>query len=251
LTHDQEFRHLPDTSEDEGVLLLGRLGLSLIPGVGAPLSEVFGFLMSRQISQRWERWYRSLSDALVEVIQRVDGLTPEALAHNDALFSTIVRASQIALGTHQREKLEALRTAVVNVALGTAPDDDLQIIFLGFVEQLSPWQLRLLAFLDGPAAWMEQHGLRLPPNPGLDGVTLVDYAFPDLAVRTSATMVYLDQLATHGLLRDDWNARAPYRVPGTPGGSRASDVGKQFLAFITSPWAEPEATQEPPANDPK
>ena len=56
------------------------------------------------------------------------GSTRLPFANDDEFVSAIQHATQIAVRTHQAEKLEALRNAVLNVAAGTAPGDDLQMI---------------------------------------------------------------------------------------------------------------------------
>ena len=49
-------------------------------------------------------------------------------------MSVVLQATQAALRTHQAEKLEALRNAVLNVAAGKGPSDDMQMVFLSFID---------------------------------------------------------------------------------------------------------------------
>jgi hypothetical protein len=76
--------------------------------------------------------------------EKVSELTPERLSRNEAFVSTALRATEIAVRTHEHEKLEALRNAVMSSALPDAPDDTLQQIFLNHVDSLTPWHLRIL-----------------------------------------------------------------------------------------------------------
>ena len=46
-------------------------------------------------------------------------------------------ATQIAIRNHQRKKLEALRNAVLNSALVNASEEDIQLMFLNFIEYLT------------------------------------------------------------------------------------------------------------------
>jgi hypothetical protein len=229
---------MPQATAQEWGLVVAKSLASLIPFAGGPAAEVIGAIITPQIEKRNIEWLEGIARGLLELQQQFSEVTPERLSLHPAFTTAFLHASQIALRTHQPEKHEALRNAVLNVAACTAPDDDLQVVFLNFVDQLVPWHLRVLAYLDGPAAWMERHNVPLTPNRTLDGVTLVDYAFPTLDVRNSSSAVYLDQLATQGLLRADWNEQKNYSSPGTSGGSRTSDLGKQFLAFITTPIPE-------------
>lgn len=219
-------------------------GASLIPGIGvilSPAAILLGKALRAPIERREHRYVEAIAAGVEALRGRVADI--EERIASDAFVTAFLHAGHISMRAHQREKRLALRNAVLNVVAGTAPDDDLQIVFLSLIDQFTPWHLRLLAYLDDPMAWMESHGRAIPPNPSLDGVTLVDYAFPELNLRNSATMIYLEHLATQGLLHDGWNERTSYRARGTRGASRTSELGKQFLAFISSPIPEQEAQE--------
>lgn len=220
---------------------------SFVPGVGGMLSAA-AILLAKGLRAPLERRERAYVESIAAGIEALRGRVAniEENITGDAFLTAFLHAGHISMRTHQREKRRALRNAVLNVAAGTAPDDDMQIVFLNLIDQLTPWHLRLLAYLDGPVAWMEGHGKAIPPNASLDGVTLVDHAFPELNVRHSSTMIYLDHLATQGLLHDQWNEQTNYTAPGWRGASRTSDLGKQFLAFITSPISEQEEDENAP-----
>lgn len=241
--------HAPDSAALDWTITAVEAGISgaagFIPGVGGLLSAA-AVLFAKGLRAPLERRERAYVESIAVGVEALRGQVAniEERVSSDAFLTAFLHAGHISMRTHQPDKRKALRNAVLNVAAGAAPDDDLQIVFLSFIDQFTPWHLRLLTYLDAPVAWMEQHGVPIPPNPHLDGITLVDYAFPELNVRRSSTIAFLDQLATQGLLRGDWNKQATYRgSPGTPGVSRISDLGKQFLAFIASPVAEHEADE--------
>ncbi len=98
------------------------------------------------------------------VSQSVEGLTPERLVENDAFISAFAHATQAVLKTHQAEKREALRNAVLNVAAGTAPSDDLQLIFLNLVDSFTPNHLRVLALLSSKDRSGFARGRRARPS---------------------------------------------------------------------------------------
>ena len=58
----------------------------------------------------------------------------EKLKNDENFISVMMNASQMALRTHQEEKLDALRNAILNVAKGEAPDESVQHLFLNFVD---------------------------------------------------------------------------------------------------------------------
>lgn len=230
--------HVPSNPTAEWGLVLAKAAASLIHFAGGPAAEVLGAIIQPQLEKRKTEWLEGIARGLHEVQQQIAAVTPERLSQDPTFTSAFLHASQIAMRTHQRAKLRALQNAVLNVAVGATPDDDLQLVLLNLIDQLAPWHLRLLAYLDEPMDWMERHGVATPPNPSLDGVTLVNYAFPELDVRNSFTMVYLDELFAQRLLRHDWNETTNYRARGTRGALRTSELGKRLLAFITAPISE-------------
>lgn len=235
---DMNLTVVPTNRTGEIALGVGKSLVSLLPVVGGSAAELLGLVLSPVVERRRDAFYGELGRRLLrleEVRGQLAALADEVGQQRESFTTTALHAIQIALRTHQREKLRALQNAVLNAATGSTPSDDLQLVFLSLIDQFSPWHLRLLEFLDEPAAWMQRHGRPLTPNRSLDGVTLVDYAFPELNVRESSTHVFLDQLATQGLLHDAWNVTSNYTALGTRGASRTSDLGKQFLAFFTSP----------------
>jgi hypothetical protein len=101
--------------------------LSAIPIAGGPLSEFFSALLVPPLTKRREEWLQSIADRLKALEGKVEGFSIEALKDNEMFVTVFMHATQIAIRNHQREKIEALRNAVINVALGRAPDEDLQI----------------------------------------------------------------------------------------------------------------------------
>lgn len=82
----------------------------------------------------------------------VENFKIENLSDNEIFITTVMHATQVAIRNHQREKLEALRNAVISSALGVHVDQDMQQMFLEFIDGLTPSPLRVLSFLDDPRA---------------------------------------------------------------------------------------------------
>jgi hypothetical protein len=73
-----------------------------------------------------------------------------------------MQATQAVLKTHQREKIEALRNAVVNVALGKEPDADRQQQFVAMIDRFGLTHLSLLRFFRDPAGYFQARGRSVP-----------------------------------------------------------------------------------------
>jgi hypothetical protein len=146
---------------------------------------------------------------------------------------------------------------VLNVAAGTAPRDDLQLMFLGFVDAFTPLHLRMLKFFRDPNGFANARGVKLPdfvPIMGQEQTPSYLHPFRDLwpdegqQFPSIRDQVY-SELASRSLLRwsredtrDFWpNAIAAGQAVSAmrrgTGTSRTfiSPLGKAFLAFIESP----------------
>jgi hypothetical protein len=201
----------------EDVEHAGRKGLvSIIPFVGGLASELLG-LLSSPVVQRRDDWFADLQLRLRELESRVEGFKLDDLENNEQFISATLQATQAAMRTHQSEKLEALKNAVVNVAIGQAPEKDLQLIFLNLVDNFTPTHLAVLRDFNA-----KDH-----PNRGLfrQQRDLTDQVVRDLHDR--------------GLLRDT----RPLAARGREDDPEAlviydwevTSLGKQFLSFIKPP----------------
>lgn len=211
---------------------LGRAVVSAVPMAGGPLQVLFENIFTAPLERRKAEWLRDLAEVIEEIDRRVEGLEAADLGRNEAFVTTAMQASQIALRNHQREKLEALRNAVLNAGLPNAPSDDEQAIFVRLIDQLTPWHLRLLAFLNDPIAWMTTSGSGNPGWPAGAVATVIEHCFPDLRGKRDLYDQLVQDLQVAGLV-----AQGPYMhgMMTSQGmvASRTTSIGRRFLAFIT------------------
>jgi hypothetical protein len=164
-------------------------------------------------------WCERLRLGLNELSEKVAGLTPEKLAASEEFNSAFARASQAAMRTHQAEKLDTLRNAVLNVAVGNAPSVDLQTMFLNIIDTMTPLHIAVLHLIEHP-------------NPTVRDV---------LRKQGDVANHVVADLNSRGLLKD----RRPYAARNREENElliapwEISPLGKQFLSFIKSPIALP------------
>lgn len=115
--------------------------ITAIPVIGGAAAEFFSAIVVPPLSRRRDKWIEDIVEGLQTLEKQVDGFKIEELSHNEMFITTVMNASQTAIRNHQEEKLEALRNAVLNAALPNPPDDDLQLMFLNFVDTFTPWHL--------------------------------------------------------------------------------------------------------------
>ena len=147
LKPDPRLESVPEPTAFDFGLLAAKMATIVFPWMG-PGIILFDIITGPSRTSRLTDWCERFRVCFNDLSQKVDGLTPEALARDEAFISAFAQATQAALKTHRPEKLDALRNAVVNVALGKEPDVDRQTIFLSLVERFTPLHILLLRFFD-------------------------------------------------------------------------------------------------------
>jgi hypothetical protein len=104
-------------------------GLGLIPGVGGPLAVAFVYAVGRPFDRRMQTWLTELAEAVNEQATRPDAPTLDDLVNDERFVDAVITATRSAQRTHQRDKLTALRNAVLNSTLPGAPETDEQMVF--------------------------------------------------------------------------------------------------------------------------
>jgi hypothetical protein len=190
--------------------------LSSIPLVGGVLAEEMGLLLVTPLARRRDAWFEDIARRLREVEGRVAGFSFEALGDNQSFVSAMVQATQSALKTHSTEKLEALRNAVLNIALGNAPADDLQSIFLNLVDSFTPVHLQLLRFFQHPNAMDRE---RFRSERWVSDQATIDLLSRGM-IQDSRPIAARNRDSEEALVTGDWPA---------------SSLGKQFLELVSNP----------------
>lgn len=242
----------PDPTAFDHALTAAKLGTLGFPFLGAGVTLI-DLLTAPMRGRRMNNWCEEFRVSFNELSQKVAGLTPDRLATDDAFFSAFAQATQSAIKTHQKEKLDALRNAVLNVVLGKESNPSRQQQFLSLVDRFSETHLMVLKFLNDPARHFQARG---QPVPQLNHVqpkvlinALVTQALPTLgqtsndpkAASFQHTELVLGELVSSCLVafqryQDTWVVPAfAIRPDGGPIGKMTTQLGEDFLAFITEP----------------
>ncbi|MFA4825128.1 MAG: hypothetical protein WC593_08210 [Methanoregula sp.] len=232
-----------------------RAGLSTAPFVGGPLAEFFAMVIAPPLEKRRDAWLIEIFTRLKKLEEEIDGFKIENLTTNENFISTLFYATQIAMRTHQQEKLEALRNAVINSISIPTIDENLQLIFLNLIDRYTPWHLVILQFLDNPHQYGESHGIKYPNPTSFDNLrTVIELTFPELNKKQEFYDQIVKEMISDGLLQQPKKPN-PYdsgemkvteiNLGGflPPGNilwqgmfaSRTTEMGKQFLEFISDP----------------
>jgi hypothetical protein len=208
-------------------------GLSVVPLAGGPAAVAFAYAVGRGYNRRLQAWLTQLAEAVDDLVNQVDGLRIESLAENEGFLDAVATATRAAERTHQTAKIDALRNAVLNAALPTAPDTDTQMMFLGWVDDFTSSHLRLLALLNDPPGWFARHGLRAPSLHMGSHSHIVEAALPEMAGRLDFYVQLLRDLRAAGLVMID--SLYITQTGASLMQSTTSPTGKRFIDFISDP----------------
>jgi hypothetical protein len=224
---------VPERGKSDVALAVVKAGVSAIPVVGGSVAELFGLVVTPSLDRRREEWMHSVADRLKGLEEKVNGFRIEDLSKNEAFISTLTHASQAAIRSHQQEKLDALRNAVLNVAVGASPDENVQLMFINLVDSLTPLHLRILRFFQNPAEPHMQNVSPMRVHMMGTPAQVLERAQPDLQGHRDLYELVVRDLHARGLFSSN-------SLTGMVTGQgmyekRTTDLGDQFIRFITSP----------------
>jgi len=113
-------------------------------------------------TKRRDQWINEyLSKAVQTIAEKATPSVVENLSNNESFLTVVLQATSIALRNHQKEKLEALRNAIINSVLPNAPDESLQLMFLNFIDSFTPCHLIMINFIDNPTDWCIKNNIKV------------------------------------------------------------------------------------------
>jgi hypothetical protein len=197
---------------------------TLLPLLGA-LAPFIDAVWVPVIQRRRDAWFRELADDHDKLQAEVEGFRPENLHTNEAYMTGLMKATRIAMSSHRQEKRRLLRNALFNLAIGRAPSEDLQEIFLNAIDDLTVSHILVLRFL-----W--KNTAPMPSLAATNYARAIQSLYPELRGETSLLEHILLDLRTRGYTRlSDINL--PY-----PQGSVMTNMGIEFLQFVSNPFDE-------------
>jgi hypothetical protein len=208
---------------------IARSALSFLPLVGDTAVEILNYIISTPLEKRRNAWFQSLGEKVLK-LERSGKVDVDELKQNELFVTIVMQATQAAIRSHEDEKLEALRNAVSNTALNCSIDESIQQMFIRFVDEFTPWHIRLLKLLQNPHAWFLSNNKR-PPSMSIGGskMQMIKTAFPELQVEA-----FVEQMAR------DFNGRGlageGLKTMMTGSGVMApstTELGNRFVSYIT------------------
>lgn len=222
---------LPSQTTGDTVQAIVRAGMSIVPAGGA-VAELIGLVIQPALSRRRDEWFNGVATDLQTVMDRPEAPTVEELSKNEVFVTTLLNASAAALRTHQKEKLDALRAAVINSALPMAPDEHTQLTFIRLVDELTALHLRILSYAHDPAGWFERNQIPKPDIYMGARSAILEAALPDLISRGDVYNQAVNDLTAQGLFSGTFGGMVTQQGLYD---KLTSPLGDRFLGFITAP----------------
>lgn len=232
---DHTLTALPKPTALDHAHLLVKAALSALPIAGGPAAELFATIIAPPLARRRDEWLQALADGIGALQEKIAGFDVGSLSNNEAFVSVALQASRAAIQTHQTEKLEALRNAVLNVAAGRAPAEDEQTMFLGYVETLTAWHLRMLKFFENPMGMAAARGARTDYSIAGSLSQPLHDVYPDLRDRRDFYDQITRDLASRGFLNSSADVLHTMMTGSGMNAKRTTEIADRFLAFIASP----------------
>jgi hypothetical protein len=197
----------------------------MIPIAGGAAAELFQMIVQPPMEKRRTEWMQAVGERLHEHGEK--GLDLEGLKSNERFVSAVMHATQAAIRTHVAAKRDALRNAILNVAVGQAPDETVQHLLLSLIDDLTEMHLRILQVFHQPPAL---------PSIGMGGLsTILERAIPDLRNRREIYDQLWKDLYSRGLV----NTEGLHGMMSGNGlaSRRTTGLGETLLKFVSEPKA--------------
>ncbi len=137
---ENEIAEYPEKQQKDYFRDLLKIPVSLIPTGNSILDLVF----TSPLSKRKDAWAKELGEKVQEILDT--GMTVENLQNNEKFIDAVFQATQIAVKTSQKEKIESLKNAIKNTVLDDSLDESFIQISLNLIDELTPIHLKLLKF---------------------------------------------------------------------------------------------------------
>ena len=224
------------------------LAKGIIGGIPIPLgasvaSEIFNLVIAPPLTKRRDEWIESIAEGLKKLEEKVGGFKMENLSQNEQFITTVMQASQAAIRNHQKEKLEALKNAVLNAALPSAPEEYLQLIFLNVADTLTTWHMRILKFFDNPEIYIKEANIKIPDWEEISPIGVFFHLYPRFQDQLPIFNLMIQDLADIRELLSEDKIRERMKKMAYLSISHTTNLGKQFIKFITSPIGEKEKSE--------
>ena len=196
---EQTLSEYPMAQARDRLRTLAEATVSLAPMSG-PLVKLLELLVP-SLDKRREAWAQEVT-ILLNNLQE-NQLTPEKLVTDEEWISAVFEASQVAISTHVKTKLQMLRQLLEHMAI-KQPRGEKEVIvrrFLRFIEELDEEHFIVLKYASDPSGWFATKGIDKPST--ISGSRSIIIKSAKLNISENIRSIILNDLATRQLITID------------------------------------------------
>lgn len=148
---EEELQALIQASNEDNDYNAKKALVSSIPAVGSLVAHFYETYIKNPVTQRHHNFLKILVQELIILKEQAN----EVNLDNPVFQTAFMQAANIAVRNHQQEKLKALKNAVLNSSMPNSPEDDLQIMFLHWIDEFTTRHLVVLRLLYEESSYEE------------------------------------------------------------------------------------------------
>ena len=132
-------------------------------------------------------------------LEQKEELDLNELSNNDIFIDVVLQATQLALRTSEKEKIEYFKNAILNTAVNENPQITEIQIFLNFISTFTVWHIKILKLFDNPEEWFNKNGKSLPNYMAAGLSNVLEEAYPELSRKRELYDLIWDDLSRASL----------------------------------------------------
>lgn len=198
-----------------------KTGASVIPFAGTLLSCIIDELKSKTMQKRQDEWMEIVEEKLQQCVIDV-----ETIGDNEKFTTAIIKATEIAAKTAEREKKAYLANAVMN-SIDFSAEESIMMIYMELLERYTVWHLQILAHFYNPEQGIGRG------NEYMGGADTPLYRrYPHMQERADLVDKIVVDLQNEGLLAKGSYMHSSMTSNGIYA-KRTTMLGDEFLQFIS------------------
>ena len=210
-----------------------RIGLDGVPFVGGIFSNLFESIFESPLNKRKKLWLDKVAEAINDLYEKVEDLTPEKLSKNEMFITACLQASNIAIRTHQEQKIFYLQSAIKNCILFSDYEETQKSLFIRAIDDLLPLHFNILFFLSNPCQYLtdedkyheEKDDITITGTPVLAALWTKNN--PDFPSNEAIFSLAFKELFRLGFITVDNIGSTPKIEPAI------TEFGNKFIQFIS------------------
>lgn len=211
--------------------------------LGNALSSVLFALLKNPMEERRNDWIQQIDMDVYELNKKYNNLE-ERIRENENVLSTVITASQLAMKTCSKEKLQALRNIIVNTIIYPDYEEYKLQMFLNMIEKFTEWHIRLLYYFSRPEELQKEHKIAVKSGQfnSQPAMQVFWSLYPEMKTQKGYVKLIMENLFADGLISVDgkfidtiYQYNPPigiYSEECGPLAKRTTDLGDELLKMI-------------------